>query len=73
MEGMERLGMVRDRASDFEHPNVPAGHPLRHHILYRFPRVVWNDAGARNQGALAVARRQLPMWSSSTLFWKIWK
>ena len=34
---MERLGMVRDRSSDFEHPNVPVGHRLRRHILYRFP------------------------------------
>ncbi len=34
---MERLGMIRDPASDFEHPNVPAGHWLRPHIFYRFP------------------------------------
>jgi RimJ/RimL family protein N-acetyltransferase len=32
---MERLGMVR--GADFEHPNVPVGHRLRPHILYRFP------------------------------------
>ena len=36
---MERLGMVRDATSDFEHPNVPIGHHLRHHIFYRFPTV----------------------------------
>ncbi len=34
---MERLGMVRDPASDFEHPNVPVGHRLRRHVFYRFP------------------------------------
>ena len=34
---MERLGMIRDPASDFEHPNVPIGHWLRPHIFYRFP------------------------------------
>ena len=34
---MERLGMIRDPASDFEHPNVPTGHWLRPHIFYRFP------------------------------------
>jgi RimJ/RimL family protein N-acetyltransferase len=34
---MERLGMVRDPARDFEHPHVPVGHPLREHIFYRFP------------------------------------
>ena len=32
---MERLGMTRDAADDFDHPNVPAGHPLRRHVLYR--------------------------------------
>jgi RimJ/RimL family protein N-acetyltransferase len=32
---MERLGMRRDVNGDFEHPNVPAGHPVRHHVLYR--------------------------------------
>jgi RimJ/RimL family protein N-acetyltransferase len=36
---MERLGMVRDATSDFEHPNVPIGHHLRSHVLYRFPTV----------------------------------
>ena len=36
---MERLGMIRDPASDFEHPNVPPGHWLRPHIFYRFPPV----------------------------------
>ena len=37
---MERLGMVRDENSDFEHPEVPVGHPLRWHIFYRFPLTV---------------------------------
>jgi hypothetical protein len=32
---MERLGMRRDASGDFEHPNVPEGHPVRAHILYR--------------------------------------
>ncbi len=32
---MERLGMTRDPAGDFEHPNLPEGHPLRRHVLYR--------------------------------------
>ena len=35
---MERLGMRRDANGDFEHPNVPEGHPLRPHILYRIKR-----------------------------------
>jgi RimJ/RimL family protein N-acetyltransferase len=32
---MERLGFTRDPAEDFDHPRLPAGHPLRRHILYR--------------------------------------
>jgi RimJ/RimL family protein N-acetyltransferase len=35
---MERLGMRRDASGDFEHPNVPEGHPLRPHVLYRIRR-----------------------------------
>lgn len=35
---MERLGMRRDAGGDFEHPNVPQGHPLRPHVLYRIRR-----------------------------------
>ncbi len=32
---MRRLGMTRDPADDFDHPLLPAGHPLRRHVLYR--------------------------------------
>lgn len=32
---MERLGMTRDPAEDFDHPALPAGSPLRPHVLYR--------------------------------------
>lgn len=32
---MERLGMHRDPADDFDHPDLPEGHPLRPHVLYR--------------------------------------
>lgn len=34
---MERLGMTRDPGEDFDHPRLPAGHPLRRHVLYRLP------------------------------------
>jgi RimJ/RimL family protein N-acetyltransferase len=34
---MEKLGMTRTPADDFDHPLFPAGHPLRPHILYRAP------------------------------------
>lgn len=35
---MQRLGMVRDEAGDFEHPRLPEGHALRPHVLYRIRR-----------------------------------
>ncbi|HRA27889.1 GNAT family N-acetyltransferase [Ornithinibacter sp.] len=35
---MERLGMVRDAAEDFDHPAVDVGHPVRRHVLYRTVR-----------------------------------
>ncbi|MFI6497087.1 GNAT family N-acetyltransferase [Nonomuraea typhae] len=35
---MERLGMTRDPADDFDHPNVPEGSPLRRTVLYRVSR-----------------------------------
>jgi RimJ/RimL family protein N-acetyltransferase len=35
---MQRLGMQRDPADDFDHPSVPEANPLRRHILYRLRR-----------------------------------
>lgn len=32
---MERLGMYRDPAEDFDHPALPQNHSLRRHVLYR--------------------------------------
>lgn len=32
---MEKVGMTHDPADDFDHPNLPEGHPLRRHVLYR--------------------------------------
>jgi RimJ/RimL family protein N-acetyltransferase len=32
---MERLGMIRDPYGDFDHPNLPVGHVLQRHVLYR--------------------------------------
>lgn len=32
---MERLGMRRDPADDFDYPGLPDGHPLQRHVLYR--------------------------------------
>lgn len=39
---MERLGMRRDAAADFDHPGVPDTHPqLKRHVLYRLSREDW--------------------------------
>jgi RimJ/RimL family protein N-acetyltransferase len=35
---MEKIGLHRDPADDFEYPNMPPGHPLRPHVLYRLRR-----------------------------------
>ena len=35
---MEKIGMVRNPAEDFDHPRIPEGHPLRRHVLYRARR-----------------------------------
>jgi RimJ/RimL family protein N-acetyltransferase len=35
---MERLGMARNPADDFENPVIPEGHRLRRHVLYRVSR-----------------------------------
>jgi RimJ/RimL family protein N-acetyltransferase len=45
---MERIGMVHCPDEDFEHPTMPAGHPVRPHVLYRFP-----DPAARRREAFA--------------------
>ena len=43
---MERLGMARDPADDFDHPAIAAGHPLRRHVLYRLRRRAWSAGAA---------------------------
>jgi len=44
---MQKIGMKRDEAGDFDYPNLPPGHPLRRHVLYRAARP---DFGAENPG-----------------------
>lgn len=43
---MERLGMTRDPADDFDHPGYAEGHQLRRHVLYRLGRDAWRAAMA---------------------------
>jgi RimJ/RimL family protein N-acetyltransferase len=35
---MEKIGMRRDPADDFDHPSIPEAHPQRPHVLYRKAR-----------------------------------
>jgi len=42
---MERLGMSRNPAEDFEHPALASDHPLCRHVLYRLPAAAWSNAG----------------------------
>ncbi len=48
---MQRLGMRRDPAEDFEHPLLPAGHPLRAHILHRVDADRWRISSPACAGA----------------------
>ncbi len=40
---MEKLGMHRSPADDFDHPRLPEGHPRRRHVLYRLSRTDWSN------------------------------
>jgi RimJ/RimL family protein N-acetyltransferase len=44
---MDKLGLRRDADGDFEHPSVPAGDPLRPHVLYRITREEWAGRSLR--------------------------
>lgn len=35
---MQKCGLTRDPADDFDHPKLPEGHRLRRHVLYRISR-----------------------------------
>jgi ribosomal-protein-alanine N-acetyltransferase len=41
---MEKLGLTRDPADDFDHPSMPPGHRLVRHVLYRLRREDWPTA-----------------------------
>jgi RimJ/RimL family protein N-acetyltransferase len=41
---MERLGMQHQPSDDFEHPRLPEGHRLRHHVLYRLTSEGWRKS-----------------------------
>lgn len=55
---MERLGMRRNPAEDFDHPHLPPGHRLRRHVLYRLARQDFDRllGDPRAAGAEAITR-----------------
>jgi hypothetical protein len=44
---MEKLGMRHNPADDFDHPDLPADHPLCRHVLYRLRRTEFERAPFR--------------------------
>jgi RimJ/RimL family protein N-acetyltransferase len=42
---MERIGMTRSPTDDFDHPGLPAGHPLGRHVVYRARENIAPSAG----------------------------
>ncbi len=50
---MEKLGMARNPADDFQHPLLESGHPLRPHVLYRLSSAQWLARAARASGEAA--------------------
>jgi RimJ/RimL family protein N-acetyltransferase len=44
---MEKIGMTRNEADDFDHPRVADGHALKRHVLYRLKRSDWARVDAQ--------------------------
>ena len=43
---MEKIGLMRNPADDFEHPTLPKGHHLSLHVLYRLTKAQWEHQAA---------------------------
>jgi len=39
--------MIHNPADDFDHPNLPEGHPMRRHVLYRLQHKNWRLVRSR--------------------------
>jgi RimJ/RimL family protein N-acetyltransferase len=44
---MEKIGMTRNPDDDFDHPDLPEGHTLRRHVLYRLSAEKWRAQAAK--------------------------
>jgi RimJ/RimL family protein N-acetyltransferase len=47
---ISKIGLPRDLRGDFEHPRVPAGNPLRPHVLFRVSREEWHKGPENKPG-----------------------
>jgi RimJ/RimL family protein N-acetyltransferase len=47
---MERMGMTRSLADDFDHPLIETGSPLRRHVTYVVSRGEWEGLADRSNG-----------------------
>lgn len=63
---MNRIGLQRQPDGDFEHPAVPRGHPVRPHVLYRFPDLAARRAQARRR-SLGAGPAEGPGATSTTI------
>lgn len=45
---MEKIGLHRQISGDFEHPNLPQGHPLRRHVLYCLSQDEYTNDGLKS-------------------------
>lgn len=55
---MERIGMTFTSDDDFEHPMIPQGDRLSHHVLYRARRVVDEQSHPQEQAAVPVSNEE---------------
>lgn len=46
---MKKIGLSHDASGDFDHPRMPAGHPLRPHVLYRLSVGEWRAKTAAGE------------------------
>jgi len=45
---MKRIGMHHEPNNDFDHPRLPAGHPLRRHVFYHITADVWQNLAGKS-------------------------
>jgi len=65
---MEKIGMVHDPSADFDHPRLPVGHALRHHVLYRLHSEHWSrSASSENPAEETAGKKRREMQSSGAL------